>query len=149
MKYSSYLAFFFVVLWACEETDGPECPDNASCLPPEATLVQELESLREQIFDRVETGSCDRAESCLFLPLGSKPCGGPWSYLIYSSSVDTAEVRRLVNEYNDLEAEINRRFERGSDCAVPNPPDSLECESGKCVGYYDGKAFKENECCND
>lgn len=76
---------------------------------------------------------CDDPAECRFIAFGDKPCGGPWSYLIYSSSnVDSVALGELVAEYNQYNEEINRRYNLMSDCSVPNEP-NLGCLGGRCT----------------
>ena len=76
---------------------------------------------------------CSDSTECRFIAFGSKPCGGPWRYLIYSvSTVDTVELARRVAEYNEFEWVLNRRYARGSDCRIVSQP-VLGCRDGRCV----------------
>ena len=65
--------------------------------------------------------------------LGSKPCGGPWEYLVYSaSSTDSTALAERLTAYNAFEAGMNQRYEYFSDCSVPNEP-VLAYRDGRCV----------------
>lgn len=131
---------------SCDPVDESECPENALCLQPIAQLQIELDSMKTAILSLAKYDSCSQDTECQFIGLGSKPCGGPWEYLIFSTSADTASLIPLVNAYNQKEEELNQRTARGSDCSIAIPPDSVICENG-CVAYYEGKAFPDNLCC--
>ena len=73
---------------------------------------------------------------CAYIAFGSKPCGGPWSYLVYSISIDVDLLKSKVKQYNKMEDEYNRKHGIASDCAIVLPPTSLNCVNDKCVGVY-------------
>ena len=105
------------------------CDGESSEIRDQATL----DAMRQEIEALIGTPDCDDVSSCALLPFGAKPCGGPWSYLVYSkTTVDEAELENLVARYNAFEAEVNRRYGRMSDCSVPPQP-VLGCVDGTCV----------------
>lgn len=78
--------------------------------------------------------SCTSVAQCRAVPLGAKPCGGPWSYVVYSTeSTDAAALADVVARYNALEARLNRREGRVSDCQFVSRP-LLDCVDGRCIG---------------
>lgn len=92
-----------------------------------------LAARRAEIEALIGTPVCSGPSDCAALPLGAKPCGGPWEWLVYSrSSVDTLALGALVNSYNTLNGELNLRWGWVSDCAVEGPP-LLVCVDGVCV----------------
>jgi hypothetical protein len=130
MKALYFLLFTFLIL-SCESENDSEMLIDA----------------KSTILSLAKKDSCVENAECLFIGLGSKPCGGPWEYLIYSTQIDTSELHRLVHSYNNIEMELNKKSGAISDCSIPAAPDSIKCENG-CVAYYQGKAYKENVCCN-
>lgn len=77
--------------------------------------------------------SCNGVDDCASIAWGSKPCGGPWGYLVYApDNVDVTGLETLVEEYNRLESELNQLTGAGSDCAVVEAPE-LECADNLCV----------------
>jgi len=95
--------------------------------------LAKLDKIRSEILVIVGEATCAEQAECFYIGLGAKPCGGPWEYLIYSSAnTDTTELFLKVQEYNDWNIVINKRYEYVSDCSVPDPP-KLVCISGKCV----------------
>jgi hypothetical protein len=92
-----------------------------------------LAEMRAEIDQLVGTPTCSEDGQCRFIGLGSKPCGGPWGYLIYSTAnVDSVVLKALVAQYNQLEAEINKKHGLISDCSIPAEP-VLICVDGVCV----------------
>ncbi|RXJ52257.1 hypothetical protein [Gelidibacter gilvus] len=122
------LAVLFLLLTAftCDDQDDRSCED----------YVSKLEDIRTKIETLVETSECNKDLECHFLAFGSKPCGGPWSYLVYSTAIDTLELRSLVDAYNKMEQEYNVACQQYSDCMFVSPPLRLECENNKCIAIY-------------
>lgn len=148
MRLLAFLLFSMIFI-ACDETnENPECPPNASCILPEDQMQAELDSLKKQIIQIAEKSTCSEASTCTFTGLGSKPCGGPWEYLVYSTSVDTATLNSLITQYNEKEHILNITSKRVSDCAIAQAPDSVVCQSTGCIAYLNGAAFSGNICCN-
>ena len=110
----------------CEDDTPSNCEERLESL---AELKIEIESL-------VNTSVCNENTSCRYMAFGSKPCGGPWSYLIYSTSIDTLELKRLVDIYNDNEEIYNIKCDAISDCAFVNPPIGFDCENNICIPVY-------------
>jgi hypothetical protein len=99
----------------------------------EAADRARLQQMRLRIESLVGKSLCTDSSDCRAIGFGSKSCGGPWEYLVYSAAtIDTVKLRELVARYNEFEDEMNRRYGYVSDCSVPNPP-VLGCQSGRCV----------------
>ncbi len=120
MKSIFYL-LILVIFFGCSSDEGVELR--------EARLIDKLAA---EITEIVTSSSCSEDSSCDYIAFGSKPCGGPWGYLVYSTSVDVQLLKYKVGLYNQLERELNRRSGAVSDCAIVNPPSSLICEDGVC-----------------
>ncbi len=133
---------------ACDEIGSAECSDTASCIAPDTLTVDDLPLLRETILSLAVDSYCDSSSQCSFIGFGSKPCGGPWEYLIYSNNADTASLFDLVNRYYELDKEYNEKNGIGSDCAIAVTPDSLSCDSNGCIAYRQGIAYTNGVCCN-
>lgn len=97
---------------------------------------EELALLKTDIENLVSTSSCGDTFECKFIGFGSKPCGGYWSYLVYSTSIDTEQIESMVEDYNRLETNYNMNWNLASDCAIINPPTSIICENNTCIGVY-------------
>jgi hypothetical protein len=97
-----------------------------------------LESDKQRIVSYAQSGGCAGSAQCLYRGLGSKPCGGSWEYIVYSTTLDTAMLHRMIEEYNSRESAFNQKWGVVSDCSIPPPPDSVRCEDGTCVGYWNG-----------
>ena len=113
---------FLAIMVACDSNNNDDLADKQKRL---AELQTSIDSL---IADK----SCNGVGDCATMAFGSKPCGGPWSYLIYApSTVDETILQQMVGEYNQLQAEINALTKAVSDCALVGEPD-LGCEDNQC-----------------
>lgn len=91
-----------------------------------------LDLLFYRIIEYIGTPYCDMGE-CRYIGYGSKPCGGPWGYLIYSTdTVNEDFLRVLVDTHAAYENYMNFKYGYSSDCSVPDLP-VLECRNGICV----------------
>ncbi len=105
------------------------------CSSDEGTVLREtslIDKLASEIYEIVASAECSEDTGCDYIAFGSKPCGGPWGYLVYSTSVDVQLLKYKVGLYNQLQRELNRRSGAVSDCAVETPPSSLICDDGTC-----------------
>ena len=104
-------------------------------LPPvgESVGADSLESLRTSAFQLVGEPACQDASQCRSVAFGSKPCGGPSSYLVYSTqATDSAALAAVAERYRELQADANRALGRVSDCqVVPRP--AVMCEGRRCT----------------
>lgn len=98
--------------------------------------IGKLEKMQSEIQKLASSSKCTTTGTCRYIAFGSKPCGGPWSYLVYSTSIDTLKLQNLVSEYNELEHQLNIRCERISDCMMVSPPQGFKCENNTCIAIY-------------
>lgn len=99
-------------------------------------MIQELEQLKITIEDYAATSVCGEGFECNYIAFGSKPCGGPWEYLIYTTSIDTEQLIIMVNDYNELENNYNELCGAISDCTIPNEPIGFTCEENQCIPVF-------------
>jgi hypothetical protein len=90
------------------------------------------DSLRAVIEAARGEPGCTAEGQCRAIAFGAKPCGGPWSYLVYSTATaDTLRLAEAVAAYNRREADLNREQNRSSDCLFVSPP-QVACAGGFC-----------------
>ena len=112
-----------------------QCEDDVAPLTQEEERA-ELNTLKSEIEDLANTSVCNETSECKFIGLGSKPCGGPWSYLIYSTSIDTENLENMVADYNQKELDFNAKWGVVSDCALTQQPSSIKCENNTCIAVF-------------
>lgn len=112
-----------------------QCDDDDYIYDCESSSLY-LTELKSTIESMAEASICSEEFECRYIAFGSKPCGGPWEYLIYTTSIDTLALSSLVMEYNQLEANYNLNCEAVSDCSVPTPPTGFDCENNQCIPIY-------------
>jgi uncharacterized protein YceK len=104
-----------------------------SSVTSEAEDKEKLHQMRTSILQLIGEPTCTSVGQCRYIPFGSKPCGGPWEYLIYSiAHTDPVLLATRVTEYNRFEDYMNQKYGYFSDCYVPPPP-ILGCLDGKCI----------------
>lgn len=135
-----------VVLWASvagvaiAPLAGCARAERASEGGEEATADRSVDRIRgrlEELADEMAALIGERVASdsafCRLQPVGSKPCGGPSFFLVYSSeTADSVRLSRLVAEYDSLAEEVNREAGLVSDCRVETPP-RVVWEEGRCT----------------
>jgi hypothetical protein len=126
-KYIFLTLFSFALITACSNNDdNSEFNDDLFELIEMGTAIEEL----------ANSSTCNDNTECLYIAFGSKPCGGPWSYLIYSTSIDTAQLEDMVETYNMKQAAFNLKYDQVSDCEFVNPPTEVTCENGACIAQF-------------
>jgi hypothetical protein len=91
-----------------------------------------LEELRRMIEQEIGVPHARDASQCKLIAFGSKPCGGPWRYLVYSTATtNESTLAQLVSEFNQIQQTINEERRTVSDCAV-TPKPRLELVDGVC-----------------
>lgn len=139
-KQSVLIAILLLSIAACKSTEETENTVGDIAIDDKEehkeAYMNELEALKKEIEATVETmietTECEGANSCNAIAFGSKPCGGPWEYLIVPSSVDYGNLLiDKVEAYNNLEKEINEQFGLSSDCMFVEEPEVI-CKDGKC-----------------
>lgn len=121
-----FIALAFLVIY-CDESHEDEAQEAEK---------RALDTMRADIKKLAEASVCSAEEMCFSVGVGSKPCGGFWEYVVYSSSIDVAGFLTKVETLNELEAAYNERYMIQSDCYVVIPPSRIDCQDGKCVPVY-------------
>ena len=111
-----------------------QCEDED--IPTQEREQLDLIASKKAIEDLAATSICNNTFECKFIALGSKPCGGPWGYVIYSTSIDIEKFNNMVETYNKQEDDFNKKWGIVSNCTVATPPISIKCENNHCVAIY-------------
>ena len=81
----------------------------------------------------IGTPACTEDSQCHSLAVGERPCGGPESYLAYSTArAPDAELQALGAIYRAERRKLNAEAGRVSDCRFMPDPGAL-CRAGACV----------------
>lgn len=146
MRYLVAAVWVSVSLLACEDRDPIVGPDNNGEEQPadEEQSVEEgdqrteegdrarLMEMRREIDALIGDAEGASIADCRYASLGSKPCGGPWEYIVYSvASTDTRALVERLTAYDAFEAEMNALYGYVSDCSIPNEP-VLVFRGGRC-----------------
>lgn len=101
--------------------------------PDEAADLKEIQRLKAQVRTIANLGGCAGSGECRLAPLGTKPCGGPWSYIAYCPrTTDTASLRKALDEVQRKEHAFNEAYHPISDCMMAVQPQPGHV-GGRCV----------------
>ncbi|WP_282122745.1 hypothetical protein [Algibacter mikhailovii] len=128
-------AFLPIIIILCLSLMATQCDEDQASFT-QVDEQNELLLLKKEIETLANRSVCNESTACKYIGFGSKPCGGPWEYLVYSTSIDTQNLEALVADYNEQEKTFNTKWGVISDCAIPNPPASLKCENNICIAIY-------------
>jgi hypothetical protein len=87
----------------------------------------------QQIQAEIGDASCDTNQQCRTLPVGHRACGGPESFLAYSTERgDSAKLLRLAAQHTAARKEQNEGSGMISTCQAITDPGAT-CSAGRCV----------------
>lgn len=96
--------------------------------------------LYQQIRDEIGDATCSANDQCKTIAVGHKSCGGPDTYLAWSTKdSDGKTLRGLVEAYNEKQRKEDERPGRVSNCMLVTDP-GARCEAGRCVPAGRGPA---------
>jgi len=105
---------------ACAATPAPAKPAST-------------ETLSRQIREAVGDAACTANDQCKTIAIGHKACGGPETYMVWSTAVtDGAKLRSLAEAYTQARKNESEQSGRVSDCALVTDP-GARCEAKRCV----------------
>lgn len=85
-----------------------------------------------QITSLIGKAECSSDQQCQVLPVGSRPCGGPASYLAWSNAKTSGnELQALAERHRSEQQASNTRSGMVSDCRAIAPP-AAACRAGTC-----------------
>lgn len=126
-RIASLLAFVILSsFFGCASANDPNTQ-----LKERTNLFEEKAAIQDLVFNTTCTGD----DACEYIAFGSKPCGGPWFYLVYNNAIET-EIKTRVAAYNKKEKAFNEKYGISSDCAMVAPPSQIKCENGHCIPIY-------------
>jgi hypothetical protein len=118
---------FIVIIFSCKDnSELREKEDDEQALAAEYTEIQRL-SL---------STSCEDAKDWTFTAIGARACGGPTSYIAYSTKIDVNAFLNLIKLYSEHQYQYNQKWGVISPCSIIIPPKGVICENGKPKLYY-------------
>lgn len=93
----------------------------------------QLETKKQEIQNYINSFSCSETLGCGYIAFGSKPCGGPRTYLLFSNSVNQSKLQEMVKDYNAMDELYNIQTNAISDCMYALPPTEVKCVKGVCT----------------
>jgi len=125
MKRFFKIVLLAIVLQSFQCSDSNEADDSIT--------ASQLETKKQEIQNYINSFSCSESLGCGFIALGAKPCGGPWSYLVFPNSVNLPKLQEMVKAYNEMNRLYNIQTNAVSDCMVVAPPTEVKCVNGVCT----------------
>lgn len=99
--------------------------DTVATQPRVARLETEARAL-------AKADGCGTTSQCRAAPVGSRPCGGPRTYVVYcAATTDSAMLYRKLDELKAAEEAYNRKAGLASTCEFRTPP-SVVSQGGSC-----------------
>ena len=108
-----------------------QCTSNRS--DSDAISLEQLTTKKLAIQNYISTFPCSESLGCNYIAFGSKPCGGPRTYLVFSNSINLTQLQEMVTEYNEMDHLRNVQTNAISDCSAPLPPNEIGCVNGVCT----------------
>ena len=109
------------------------CSESNSVITRQEIDREDLALMRQEILALIADLSCSESSECAQIGFGSKPCGGPWEYLVYAApNVNETLLQEKVAAYGAAEGGYNRENGIISDCALAPRADPT-CVDQACV----------------
>lgn len=140
MKYFLIIALSTLSIIGCKTKNDAEAKENLPkdiSLKPENNLSQQqdkepLTKLIKEIEAAIQKETCTDAADWNFAPIGSKPCGGPSSYIAYPKKMES-QILPQIEKFTEMQTAFNKKYQLISDCMMIAPPTGIECVDGKAV----------------
>ena len=101
------------------QDDAPPAPGNSSLLA--------------QIQAEVGAAACDSTQQCQTIAIGAKACGGPESYLAWSTkNNDGKKLKALAQAHAEASRKQQQADGMMSTCSIVTDP-GASCVAGRCV----------------
>ena len=102
---------------------APTCQPAQTPSGEEPADTIRVERLEAEAHALAKTAGCSGPESCRTAPVGSRPCGGPRTYLAYcATATDTAALFAKLEQLRRAEERANQASGMISTCEFRMPP---------------------------
>jgi len=138
------IAFVLAMLAGCTgapQRDGgepaaqaPPPPAATNPTPPAGAETDTARIRRLEVEARAlaQADGCGEEGQCRTAPVGSRPCGGPRTYVVYcATSTDTMALFAKLRELERAEEEYNKKTGMASTCEFREPP-NVELSNASC-----------------
>ena len=149
MKYFLVIAISVLSLNSCKSKkniDTETLPKDIALKPDNNYVQQEdykkLSVMIQEIEAEIAKETCTDASEWRISPIGSKPCGGPSSYIAYPIKIEN-EILPKIKNVTQMQSAFNQKYGIISDCAVVPAPSGIRCENGKAVLMVGKSAVSE------
>jgi hypothetical protein len=94
---------------------------------------ENIQKAHQQLKTLTADSQCDNSAQCKVVAVGSRACGGPSSYLVYSNKTANEQaVEQLSKKITSLESQFNAENSMVSICQHLMAP-GAQCVENKCV----------------
>ncbi|MDO4224780.1 MAG: hypothetical protein Q4C75_02690 [Bergeyella zoohelcum] len=97
---------------------------------------EKLRKVHQEIEELIGSVTCTDAVNWRITPFGSKPCGGPATFIAYPIEVED-EVLPKITDYNRESSAFNLKYGITSDCNVVTAPVAVKCVGGEAILSYE------------
>jgi|GEM_PF-3398131 len=125
------MVLFAATLVYANETGNLSADDIAQKSVQELRAMQS--ELQSAIDEEIAQAACTEDTQCKALAMGANPCGGPESYLAYSTlNTNETRLRELAAQYKMIRRTLHSKTGTMGACIVIPEP-TLRCENQQCV----------------
>jgi hypothetical protein len=118
---------------ACSGAAGTAPVTAAAPRTPAPATAASAPDLMAQLRTEIGSAACDSAQQCNTVAVGHKACGGPETYLAWSSKAsNAATVRQLAGAHAARRKRDNLDSAMVSTCSAVMDPGAT-CSAGRCV----------------
>ena len=99
----------------------------------ESVSIDDIKTAKAELNTLITDKQCDTSTQCRISAVGSRACGGPSSFVVYSTkSASEKQVAALSDKITKLESSYNSQKGMMSICQHLTTP-STQCVENKCV----------------
>ncbi len=99
----------------------------------ESVSIDDIKTAKAELNTLITDKQCDTSTQCRISAVGSRACGGPSSFVVYSTkSASEKQVAALSDKITKLESNYNSQKGMMSICQHLTTP-STQCVENKCV----------------
>lgn len=101
-------------------------------------ILQEITGIYQELQKTIQLDNkCETSVDCASAPTGSRACGGPNGYIVYSiKSLNVEKIRTLAKKTVELEQQYNLENMMISICSFVLPPTVTCNASKKCAAGF-------------